>query len=543
MTISEQHTPVLIVGAGPSGLMMAAQLLRYGVQPVIIDSKQGPTDESKALAVQARSLEIYRQMGLIDRVLEGGKPAEGLSFNMDGKKVASLSFNNVGEGQTAFPFIHLYQQSKNEKLLLDFLTRHVCPVFWETDLISLKQGEKNVEVNLQNSGQSITLTSDWVIGADGPHSTVRKQLNIPFSGDTYTSAFYLADAELDNEELNDGFVQLCLGKHGFSGFFPMPEANRYRIIGNLPATLEKKDNLKIEDVLPYLEEVSGIAANIRHNYWFTTYRLHHRMADKFREQRCFLVGDAAHIHSPVGGQGMNTGLQDAYNLAWKLAGVINGRLKGSILESYSSERMPVAKTLLNTTDRVFNIVMSNKWYSRLFKTYLMPSVLKFAWNNKGIREALFKRVSQIDINYRESAVNLQISQATKVKAGDRLPYLKVFDEKKQEETDLHEWCSKPGFTFIVLGKLAESDLFTLAKWITQNYSATLNFFYLPPSAKNQHVFDVFEIKPSQVKSLIIRPDMHIGFINDKVDMVLMDNYLRNVVGVVQGGPWSMDHSP
>lgn len=532
MTISKQHTQVLIVGAGPSGLMMAAQLLRNGVQPVIIDSKQGPTDESKALAVQARSLEIYRQMGIIASVPDDGKPAEGLSFNLDGKKVATLSFNNVGEGQTAFPFIHLYQQSKNEKLLLDFLTRHACPVYWQTDLISLKQGENNVEVSLQNTKETAILTCDWVIGADGAHSTVRKQLNIPFSGDTYAHEFYLADVALDNEELNDNFVRLYLGRQGFSGFFPMPEAKRYRIIGNLPSTLEKKDELKLDDVLPSLEEVSGISANIKHNYWFTTYRLHHRMADKFREQRCFLIGDAAHIHSPVGGQGMNTGLQDAYNLAWKLAGVVNARLKASILESYAIERMPVAKTLLKTTDRVFNMVMSNTWYSRLFKSWVMPSVIKFAWNNKVIREALFKRVSQIDISYRESKLNLHISNASQIKAGDRLPYLKVFDEKKQEETDLHEWCSKPGFTFIVLGKLAETDLFTLARWITQNYAATLNFFYLPPSPKNQAVFDAFEVPENQAKSLIVRPDMHIGFMNDKVDMVLMDNYLRNVVGVI-----------
>jgi hypothetical protein len=247
---------------------------------------------------------------------------------------------------------------------------------------------------------------------------------------------------------------------------------------------------------------------------------------------CFLIGDAAHIHSPVGAQGMNTGLQDAYNLAWKLAGVVNKQLNPAILESYAAERMPVAKTLLNTTDRIFTIIMSDKWYTNLFKKWLMPVILKFAWGKKGIREDFFKRVSQIGINYRDSAINLHISQSTKIKAGDRLPYLKVFDEKKQEETDLHEWCTKAGFTFIVLGKLAESDLFTLAKWITQNYQATLNFFYLPPSAKNLHVFEAFEMNPNHVRSLIIRPDMHIGFINDKVDMVLMDNYLRNVVGLI-----------
>lgn len=162
----------------------------------------------------------------------------------------------------------------------------------------------------------------------------------------------------------------------------------------------------------------------------------------------------------------------------------------------------------------------------------MPVALVWVWRKKALREAFFKRVSQIGISYRESAINLHISQSTQIKAGDRLPYFKVFDEKKQEETDLHAWCGKPGFTFIVMGKLPETELFALVKWITFKYPTLLNFFYLPPSAKNQHIFDAFEVKARQGKSLMIRPDMHIGFINDKIDMVLTDNYLQNVVGVM-----------
>ncbi|MDF2431503.1 MAG: hypothetical protein JWP44_1134 [Mucilaginibacter sp.] len=531
MTITESHTKVLIVGAGPSGLMMAAQLLRYGVQPVIIDIKQGPTNESKALAVQARSLEIYRQMGVIDRIMEGGKRATGICFNVEGKKAANLSFTNVGEAQTPFPFIHLYQQSKNERLLLDFLTLNCCPVYWQTTLISLTQNTGQVEVQLQSGDQLSTITCDYVVGADGAHSAVRKQSQIAFNGDTYGHEFYLADVELDNKELDEDEVQLFLSKDGFSGFFPMPEAHRFRIIGNLPDEFDKKEDLKVEDILSYLKKIACLQLNIVQINWFTTYKLHHRMADKFSQGRCFLVGDAAHIHSPVGGQGMNTGLQDAYNLAWKMAGVVNQQLNLKILNSYAAERMPIAKELLSTTDRVFTIVMSRNWLAGVFKELLMPRLLKFVWGKKTIREAFFKRVSQININYRESNISLHLSQSIHIKAGDRLPYLKVFDEKKQEETDLHEWCSKPGFTFIVLGKLAETDLFTLAKWITQNYPAMLNFFYLPLSSKNQQVFDTFEVKGNQKKALIIRPDMHIGFINDAVDMALMDNYLRNVVGI------------
>jgi len=531
MQLTNQHTKVLIAGAGPSGLMMAAQLLRYGIQPVIVDSKQGPTNQSKALAVQARSLEIYRQMGIVDKIINGGKEAEGVIFNEDGKKMASLSLSDVGKGQTLFPFVHLYQQSKNERLLLDFLTQNCCPVYWDTTLLTVKQTTNQAEVQLQTGLETTTITCDWLIAADGAHSTVRKQLQIPFNGDTYPHEFYLADVELDNPELSGSMVQLYLSKNGLAGFFPMPEENCYRIIGNLPEAYDAKDDLQLEEVLPDINLIARMTMNVVRNNWFTTYRLHHRMADKFRLKRCFLVGDAAHIHSPVGGQGMNTGLQDAYNLAWKLAGVINNQLQEPILDSYATERMPVAKTLLNTTDRIFKIILSQNWLVGLFKKWAMPRLLKFVWSKAFFREIFFKLVSQIGISYRDSKINLHLSHTTKIKAGDRLPYLKVYDEKKQEETDLHEWCSKPGFTFIVLGNLKDIDLFTLAKWLSQNYPAAINFFYLPQSAKNKAVFDAFEIKEGQKKALIVRPDMHIGYMNDVVDIDMMDNYLRNVVGI------------
>jgi hypothetical protein len=146
--------------------------------------------------------------------------------------------------------------------------------------------------------------------------------------------------------------------------------------------------------------------------------------------------------------------------------------------------------------------------------------------------AFFKRVSQTGVSYPHSRLNLHLSLLRDIKAGDRLPYLKVYDEKKLKETDLHAWCSKPGFTLITMGSLQEMYLFTLAKWITQNHSTKLNFFHLPPSVKNQQVFDAFEVKQGQTKAIIVRPDMYIGLINDTVDIAMMDNYLRNVVGFI-----------
>jgi 2-polyprenyl-6-methoxyphenol hydroxylase-like FAD-dependent oxidoreductase len=532
MAITDQHAKVLIVGAGPSGLMMAAQLLRYGIQPFIIDSKQGPTSHSNAVGVQARSLEIYRQLGIINQVIPYGQPTGGLSFNQGGIERASLSFSNVGKGLTPFPYLFLYQQSKNERVLLDNLTLNCCPVYWNTSLLSMQQEAGSVTARIKHNEEEHVLKCDWVIGADGAHSTVRKQSLIPFKGDTYPSFFYLADLKLDTDFLDDNYIRLYLGKDDLAGFFPLPEKDCYRIIGNLPDEFEQRETVTADDILPYLSDLTKSTVKIEDNIWFTTYKLHHRMAERFREQRCFLIGDAAHIHSPVGGQGMNTGLQDAYNLAWKLAGVINQQIRENILDSYAGERMPVAKTLLNTTDKAFNIVMSKSWFTRIYRQWILPKLLNLAWRSKKLRTFFFKVVSQTGISYRDSNINLHLSKSTKVKAGDRVPYLRVYDEKKEIETDLHEWCAKPGFTLIVFGKFDEMFIFTIAKWITAKYPGILNFFYLPPSGKNVEVFEAFEADPHKQMAIVVRPDMHIGYINDVVDLGMLDNYLQNVAGVI-----------
>ncbi|QQL49454.1 FAD-dependent monooxygenase [Mucilaginibacter ginkgonis] len=524
MMLSDQHTDVLIIGAGPSGLMMVAQLLRCGVRAVIIDSKKGPTDKTKALAVQARSMEIYRQMGIVDEVLKGGRPSRGLRFFFDGNEQGTFPITDSGAGLTPYPYLFMYPQSRNEKDMLNYLTQNALPVYWNTTLTELQQDSAKVITKLTNGESVITVTADWVVGADGAHSFVRKSLGSSFKGDTYQHKFYLADVVSDK---SDDTVSLYFNNRSFAAFFPSPDKDSYRIIGALPKELEDKPDIRLEDLTPVIEKIKGSPTVVKRNNWFTIYKLSHRMADKFQEGRCFLIGDAAHIHSPVGGQGMNTGLQDAYNLAWKLGGVINGSLMRVILSSYAAERMPVAKTLLKTTDRLFNITMSTSWGAQLFKRFLMPPLLKTLWSFSGFTKALFMRVSQIGISYRDSKINLHLSQATHIKAGDRLPYLKIYDEKKQIETDLHAWCTKAGFTMIVMGTIGEQELHRYAKWITQSFGAVLNFFYLPYSTRNDGVFNAFEIKAGHIKTLIIRPDNYIGLIADSADLGIVNNYLIN----------------
>ncbi len=532
MISAESHYPVLIVGAGPSGLMMAAQLLRYGVQPIIIDVKKGPADQSRALAVQARSMEIYRQMGLSDQAMQEGIQAESVSIQNDEKELVQFSLKNLGKNSTLFPFVHLLEQSKNERLLLGFLTQNCCPVYWNTSLLDFSQHETNIEAHLKSDDKRSTITAGWLIAADGAHSLVRKKLQIEFKGDAYTNKFYLADIEL-NQCFEEKQITLKSGNTAFTGFFPMKGVNRFRVVATLPKQFADREEVRFEEIRSDLMQSLPENVKIENCHAFAIYKLHHRMASKFSDKRSFLIGDAAHIHSPVGGQGMNTGLQDAYNLAWKLAGVINQNLQTAILESYTEERMPVAKQLLQTTDRAFNVINSQNIFNRFFRNQVLPKLVHFFWNQEKFRDFGFKTISQTGINYRNSKINLNFSKAENVKAGDRLPFIKIFDEKKKQETDLHAWCSKPGFTFIALGKLKENDLFNLARWITQNYPQQLNFFYLPFSPKNKAVFDCFELKDNQHKAIIVRPDMYIGYLNDTIHVELIDQYLEQVAGCVK----------
>ncbi|MGV3507661.1 MAG: FAD-dependent monooxygenase, partial [Sphingobacteriaceae bacterium] len=318
-------------------------------------------------------------------------------------------------------------------------------------------------------------------------------------------------------------------ENGFTAVFPMRDSN-YRLIGLVPKTLRNKEFLSFDDLRPYLTFNLGFPITERCCKWFSTYQLHHRMAEKFRSQRCFLIGDAAHIHSPVGGQGMNTGLQDAYNLAWKLAGVLEKKYPESILDTYAQERMPVAKRLLKTTDRLFTLVILQGWLVRKLKGIILPLLAKTFWKSGVTNRRLFEIISQTGIQYHDSQLSIHHSQSKKVKAGDRLPYIKFYDEKLKQDTDLHAWCKSAGFTLIIIGQLSQRDVLAIVKWIKLTYPSGLAFFYLPPSKRNQHLFDCFEIPENGRKALIVRPDMHIGYINDIVDIELLGGYLEGSIG-------------
>ncbi|WP_207428505.1 NAD(P)/FAD-dependent oxidoreductase [Pedobacter sp. SYSU D00535] len=528
MTTFPSHTSVLIVGAGPSGLMMAAQLLRNGIHPVIIDSKTSLTPHSKALAIQSRSLEIIRQMGLHDLFLQHGNIVRNFEIQGHRGEVSKFDLTSLGKDETEFPFVLILEQSKTERLLLDYLTNNACSLYWNSSLTAISSSDEGVKATVDREGQVHEIYCDWVVAADGASSKVRQLLNIPFRGKTYEDQFYLADVDMRESRAEEA-IGIFVKDEGFAGYFPM-QGETVRFIGNLPQTLKGRPDIAFSDLKPYLTYTLGSAIPDSRCRWFSVYKLHQRVAEKFKVQRCFLIGDAAHVHSPAGGQGMNTGLQDAYNLAWKLSGVIKGSFDEQILETYAEERMEVAKKLLATTDRIFSIGVSQNWLVRKLRKFVLPRLLRFSDRRDNFAKSFFPLISQTGVQYRTGPISVHHSQSRRVQAGDRLPYIKLFDEKLKRETDLHQWCAKPGFTLLVIGWLNSRDLMLLAKWITQTFPFNLNFYYLPHSEKNQHVFDLFEVGERQKKAVIVRPDLYIGYINDAVVIELIETYLKDTVG-------------
>ncbi len=407
-------TQVLIAGAGPTGLMLALWLSKLGVRVKIVDPKPGPTQETRAIAVQARTLEFYDQLGLGEEARARGRDFHELSIWTGGHLRASVDLKGVGAGKTPHPNLYILTQDHNEALLVAALGAQGVEVSWETALSGFEQDENGVTARLMHAGQIQPVRATYLAGCDGASSTVRRQLGVELSGGTYAQRFYVADVTASGERrAND--VNLSLDDDQFLAFFPMPGPHRWRIVGQLPPGAGTPATF--ETVRPQIEKQR--VAEVEEVHWFSTYRVHHRVADTFQVGRAFLLGDAAHVHSPVGGQGMNTGLGDAVNLAWKLAQALRGR--PAALASYGPERRPFALSLVSTTDRAFSGVVNPSPLARFIRTALIPDLIRVLTRPRAVRRLMFLTLSQLRIHYPNSP--LSAGRAGTVRGGDRLPWV------------------------------------------------------------------------------------------------------------------------
>src|SRR5262245_20148614 len=413
---------VLITGAGPTGLVLALWLTKLGVRVRIIDKAAEPGTTSRAVAVQARTLEFYRQAGLADAVVEAGVKVAAANFWARGAKAARVPLGRMGEGLSPYPYALTYPQDAHERLLIERLQALGVTVERRTELIRFEQHPNHVRAVLKrHDGEEETCEAAYLAGCDGARSTVRESLATGFPGGTYTGLFYVADVDASGPAA-DGEIHVELDEADFLAVFPLKGTGRLRLIGPIRWEPEREHrDLTFDDIKP--RAIGNLNLTVAKVNWFSTYHVHHRVASQFREGRVFLLGDAAHVHSPVGGQGMNTGIGDAVNLAWKLAAVLNGGAHADLLDTYELERIAFARRLVATTDRIFTLVTKQGMLAQFVRTRLVPWIAPMLFRFAGVRRFVFHTVSQIGINYRHSS--LSAGAAGAVQGGDRLPWIEV----------------------------------------------------------------------------------------------------------------------
>lgn len=486
-------TPILIVGAGPTGLMLSAQLHRHGAAHTIIDRKDGVTPLSKALAVQARTLEQYRQLGIVDAALDEGFIGRNMRFIVNGRVKAKVVLGELGAGLSPYPYIFILEQSRNEKLLADFIASHAGSIDWSTELEDVETTTEGYRATLKrNDGTIEPVECQYLIGCEGASSAVRHFIGTPFRGMTNEQMFFVADITMKTELKKQGVLLAINGKE-FLGFFPMPGPDQYRAIGILPKTVTDPDDFAFELLKTHIEANVGIPAEITGHTWHSGYRVHHRIADGFRKANAFLVGDAAHVHSPAGGQGMNTGLGDAVNLGWKLAAVTNGWSAPDILDSYEAERRPFGVQLVNTTDRAFSTMVSQSGIARFVRTHVVPRALRTILKFGPLRKQMFKTVSQTRIHYRNVGLSDGSGRGS-LRSGDRFPWF------AWDGGNSFDWLSEPGYVVL---RFSGAPAEPVSGWS----GPVLEFDVTGAAAEAAAAVGL----PTN-GSAVVRPDMHLGTI-------------------------------
>jgi 2-polyprenyl-6-methoxyphenol hydroxylase-like FAD-dependent oxidoreductase len=432
--INPQAPPqVLIVGAGPTGLVLALQLARRGVPFRIIDNDAGPGVASRAIALHARTLEFYAQLGFADAVVASGIKMERIKLLRSGATLAELVLKDMGQGLSPYPFMLDFPQDDHEQFLVDQLAAAGVAVDWNVTLKTFTQTASGVRAVLDRNGREEICEIAYICGCDGARSQVRQTLKLDFPGGTYEQLFYVADVQTDAPPSADGRLNLADAEFAF--MMPVRSSGQHRLVGIVSPDLGAKPDLAFVDLRPSIERL--LQVKITAVNWFSTYHVHHRVASSFRVGRAFIAGDAGHIHSPAGGQGMNTGIGDAVNLGWKLAHVLQGRASDRLLDTYEAERIPFARTLVATTDRAFQGLAGNGLGGRLMRRWFIPHVLPFLTRRAAFRRLAFRTVSQIRINYRSSA--LSQGAAGRLQAGDRLPWVPAREDDNFAALQSLDW--------------------------------------------------------------------------------------------------------
>ncbi len=520
----------LVVGAGPVGLTMANELARHGVRCRIIDRAAQRAETSRALGIFPRTLEAFSMMGVADKFISAGHRLQGLSIHHGDNRLAKIDITSVA---SPYPFILSLPQAETERLLIEQLGTFGIEVERATTLMTLQQNNETVRATLKHDdGREEVFETSWLLGCDGAHSASRHALGMEFSGAQYDESFILADLRI-GELIDPDRVHLYLGTDGILGFFPFG-GDRWRIVASIPP--ESRDqslpDLTLGDVREVVERRGPPGIKVDDPAWMSRFHISHRIVPQFRQLRVFLLGDAAHIHSPAGGQGMNTGIQDAFNLAWKLALVVKGLAPAQLLGSYHDERAPVARGVLNLTDRITRMATMRSSLAQSVRDFLLPVVTGIDLVGGRVADQL----SELAVNYRRSEF-VENAGGGRLRAGDRAPDAELRDESGQarrlfelfrEPRHILLLFVGPGFANANKAEQLAAEVRAPGPPLIDTYRVTRGFSDLPAELRDLSGLAHAAYDLSEGGVALVRPDGYLGYRSKGFDPARLRGYLARV---------------
>lgn len=536
---------VLVVGAGPTGMTLAASLNSYGVRTRIVDRLTDRAHESRAPVVHARSLEIAQNLGFSDELMRRGNTSARIAVHLSPTQNFAILFDDIGASNTEFPFILFVSQAETEAVLNDHLVSLGQKVERGVEAVALTPDYSGVSCTLRDrAGHEEIIRASYVVGCDGGHSFVRHAMGVAFEGDTYPQTYVLGDVEVDGAITPDA-LNLYFGRHGLAVFFPLGKPRTWRMIGVSPrsvgAAVNPADSPEL--TLEQLQRIADVSVTtplrLRDPDWLANFRLHHRQAGHYRSGRLFVAGDAAHVHSPLGGQGMNTGIQDAWNLGWKLALVLRGVATDALLDSYEAERWPVGRFLLRFTDRLFSGVTRLPETGPLLarvRTLVIGWILPRLFKSKKRRSRAFRTVSQLGIRYRESSMVTEglPARGDGPKAGDRFPDAAITIGARS--TTLHRELCGPRFHLLLCGPESLWPPGSTEE-LEKKYGELLSVRRLVRAGASPALADasgavhaLLAVRASA--KYLIRPDGYIGFRGGGADLADTAGYLARILPLI-----------
>lgn len=522
-------TEVLIIGAGPTGLMMACQLWRCGVKLRILDKQQDRAHESRAFAIQAKSMEIFQNLGIAEEFLKLARSNVDFAFFINGKKQIEINFQHFQHQDTPFPSVYFLSQTETERILIEFLEKKAIYIERQKELITFTQDIKCVQATIKDNiaGSAEKINCAYIIGCDGAHSSIRHTLNFSFEGNAYPQIFNLVDASIEWPYSRNKFL-FFLGKNGVFVHIPLTEQISRIMLAKRAGHAEEKLSTPNLVELEHLASVlTQVPVKLVNPIWISQFRLHHRGVIKYYQNRAFLVGDAAHIHSPVGGQGMNTGIQDGTNLAWKLALVLKKGISDKLLDTYEAERHPVGKILLKTTDQFFSLLTAKGYFISKLQNWLLPFVITFLFSKKNLEKRLFWFMSQLNIHYAKNSFNYEvIEKSHQVLKGGPGPGYRA-PNAPANSSSLFKLVSHKPFNILYFETKKEQTDKHIEKinvFIKNNRDwMQVHVFVLSPA--NQLLFKRYGVISSAM--YVVRPDGYIGFRINSNNYFLLEKYLKN----------------